>query len=184
MQGALSRYWTERASSFVECLLEGVEESLALEIIEYVESILQQRARADHVLNRMLRAPLRVPSDALILSKRAIGGGFGALGALLERLHSLQPLLGRLTEHWLSLTPEAFADLDSSQQDLWNQLVNESIILELLEAPDSSAFRSSVNKLVFVQTSPSSRGAIAGVARALSDRVFPSRSAPQSSVAG
>lgn len=144
-----SDYWTSRAQSLIICLIGGVSDSLAIEVLEHVESIIQSRCSANQLLNRLLIAPLKDSRRVGALAKCALGGGFATVGGLLDRIVDLQALLRRLIGMWLNLPAGEFADLPVSREAFWQNLAAQSLLTRLLEAADKPAFRTAWATLAF-----------------------------------
>ena len=168
-----SDYWTSRAQSLIICLIGGVSDSLAIEVLEHVESIIQSRCSANQLLNRLLIAPLKDSRRVGALAKCALGGGFATVGGLLDRIVDLQALLRRLIGMWLNLPAGEFADLPVSREAFWQNLAAQSLLTRLLEAADKPAFRTAWATLAFDEAGVPGRRAIIRLGNLLADTLYP-----------
>ena len=126
-------YWENRARSLVVCLIEGISDSLTVEVLDHLESVLQSHCASDKVLNRLLISPLKAPSRVGTLASVSLSNGFGAIGKLFDRLLDLQPLLRRLASAWLNLPALEFVDLPMSREVFWQDLAEQSLLTKLLD---------------------------------------------------
>jgi tetratricopeptide (TPR) repeat protein len=166
-------YWSRRLATWVICLLEGVSVDLERETLGCIEDALKARPITEELLNELLIAPLKQPDRATALAAQALGDGHAAIGAILERLHDLQPLLRRLVDTWLLVPNEYITELVSAQQALWLRVVREGVLIKLLEANTHEALRQSWNLLVFNEKLPAGRNAISQVGNWVAERLFP-----------
>ena len=174
VQQATTFYWLDRATSMIRCALAGVSRDLELEVLEYVEELLQTSASPTDVRSVLLVAPLKAPAAAQRLTQRALGANLSAVATLLDSLRDLQPLLSRLVEYWLSLPESMFGDLGRSRQDVWCGLAEEGALVRVIEAASRKAFSAEWNKQAFKEILPASRTAIARIGIELAEKLFPS----------
>jgi tetratricopeptide (TPR) repeat protein len=154
-------------------MIDGVSNSLAIEVLEHVEGILQSHCSVDDVLNRLLIAPLRDSQPVGRLAKLALSEGLATVGGLLDRLVDLQPLLRRLAETWLRLAATEFTDLPTSREAFWQNLSTSSLLTKLLDANGKTAFKNAWATLAFKEVSVSGRRAIIHIGNLLADAVYP-----------
>jgi tetratricopeptide (TPR) repeat protein len=180
-QSCTEDYWVSRSQSLIICLIQGVSDSLAIEVLEHIDSILQLHCSADKVLNRLLIAPLKAPGRAEVLAKLALAEGYATTGGILDRLVDLQPLLRRFVETWLNLPAEGFVDLPVSRETLWQDLATRRLLTRLLEATNKDAFTGIWATLALADTGVSGRGAIFDLGKQLADAIYPTsvRRAPR-----
>ena len=103
--------------------------------------------------------------------------GFAASADLFNRLHNFQPILGRLSGHWLQLPALSFSDLDIRKEELWLELVDTGSLSKLLEASSNREIKEIFGHLAFDRESVKAREALARLGKLLGDFVFPTASA-------
>ena len=173
IQSCTSDYWLSRVQSLIICLIEGVSDPLALEVLERVEEALQAHCSVDGVLGRLLVAPLRDSRRVEALAALALSNGFSAVAALLDRLADLQPLLRRFVARWLELPATEFVDLPVSREEFWQRLTGDSLLTRLLQAADHAAFSSTWLGLARVESAVVGRRAILHLGNLLARVLFP-----------
>lgn len=170
---ATDEYWLDRTVSLLCLAIGGLDEPLEREILEHVEELLSSRVSSEKALNRLLVAPLLDCGSLQKLIKTALYKGFSAIASLLEEMNDLQPLLRRLTDHWLALEDSFFARFSESRERIWATVVGGNIISKLLKANSKGDFVPVWNSLVFLFTTPESRLGVTCIGRELSQRLFP-----------
>ena len=174
LKTATCEYWLERSVSLLRLAIDGLEESLEREVLQHVEDLLRSRVSSEQALDRLLVAPLALPSSCVALAKSALSDGFSAVASILDELAQLQPLLHRLTDLWLALGETAFSDFPESREMLWATLVEKCGVKQLLKAGSGREFITKWNLLTFHFPKPQSRSGVNIIGQKLSRRLFPS----------
>jgi len=160
-----------RARLDIESSLSYPPEEVLLELLDRVERSLKLGLPRTRLLSFLLRAPLRrreAPRDA---AKRALAGGFAAVGGLLESLAEYQPRLSRIVGHWLELPELLFDGFPGGRYRLWSVGSASGALLSLVEAENRT--RLAQAQLLIDEPAPSGRFAVQRVFAALAERVFP-----------
>ena len=174
LKTASREYWLAQTVSLLRLAIVGLEESLEKEVLEHVEELLSSRVSSETVLDRLLVAPLAVPSSCVALAKSALSGGFSAVADILNELADLQTLLTRLTNLWLSIDEATFSHFSEPREMIWVTLVEKCGMKQLLNAGSGREFMSKWNLLVYNFPTPQSRAGVGILGKELSRRLFPS----------
>jgi tetratricopeptide (TPR) repeat protein len=149
LETATREYWLARTVSHLRMAIGGLEASLEVRVFESTEEILGSRVTSEDVLNRLLVAPLADPLSPVALAKSALSHGFSVVASVLDELVELQPLLRRLTDHWLGLPEELFSDMPESKEKIWLTLVEKHRLSDLLKSDNGDDFENKWNLLAF-----------------------------------
>lgn len=162
-----------RCLANVESCLGGVSSELEAELLAEVEDILKASGAHRQLLAMLLRAPL-VSLDCLEhMIHGCLSGGYGATAAILEQVRELQPHLQRLSDRWLSIPEECFTEVPGGRQEVWRMAVVSEIALQTMQASDFPATEKAWKQLVFDFSSPPERTAMAGIAKAVAQALWP-----------
>lgn len=173
LKTARDKYWVERSVSLILFTLEGLEETLTLEILEHVQEIFTKNQHyIDKTLDILLVAPLKQTTSAVSLSKLALSKGFPVIASLIDQLVELQPKIQGLTDAWLSIEEEEFGSLSETRQQIWTRVVKNCNLQQLLNATNLSEFSNNWNITAYHFHTPKSRSALSRLGKILSSKLY------------
>lgn len=170
---ATSKYWTYRATSYIQIIVEGLEDRFEKDAFEHVEDILQNYANPNDVLDQLLIAPLADPNLPSASIKRSLSLGYTVLASILDELVICQPLLNRFVNKWFALSDELFLPFSNQRGFIWQRVVDNCNFKELLGSDSRSAFLSLWHTLTFSFKTPTCIGGINKIGTELSKAIFP-----------
>jgi len=173
LETATREYWLARTVSHLRLAIGGLEKSLEKRVLEDIEENLSSRVSCEKVLNHLLIAPLVNPRSPVALAKSALSQGFAVVASILDGLVDLQPLLHKLTNHWLSLSEEVFSRFPESREMIWVAVVEKGRMRDLLKADSKHNFETEWNFLAWDFSIPKSRTGVSILGKELSSRLFP-----------
>ncbi len=166
------QFWLERCTSYARQLLCGIDESLADDVLEELESLCQTRVSAQALLNRLLVAELRCSEKPTKLAQRALANGLAAIARLFDALAESQPLLRRLISMWTSILDSHFTSLTITRQEVWVKLAEQGIMFDLLHSDSTRAFQGRWFSLL-TSIPIADRVGVQRVGRLLAERLHP-----------
>ena len=172
LKTATYEYWLSRTVSLLRLAIGGLEKTLEERVLENAEEILGSRVSSQKALDHLLVAPLADLSSPIALAKSALSYNFSAVASVLDELADLQPLLRRLTDHWLGLSETLFSHFES-RETIWMTLVEKHGMKQLLGAANARDFSTQWNLLAFYFPTSSSRSGLAKIGQELSFLLFP-----------
>jgi tetratricopeptide (TPR) repeat protein len=95
------------------------------------------------------------------------------VASLLDELRELQPLIKKLTDHWLGTDASDYSQLPVPKEEVWRTIVETSTIKQLLTAGGKSKFTSEWSNLAFNMQTPQSRIGVITLGQKLAERLFP-----------
>ncbi len=170
---ATREYWLARSVSLLRDVIGGLESSLEKRVLEHVEELFVSRVSSKRALNHLLVAPLIDPRSPLEPANSALSDGFSVVASVLDELADLQPLLHRLTDHWLDLPETLFSRFSESREMIWMTVVEKGDMKLLLKSANSTDFTNKWNLLVLHFAAAQSRLGVNDLGHALSQRLFP-----------
>ena len=170
---ASEEYWTSRAVSYLQLAIGGLDESLESGVLEHVEELAGSHSSSEKILNRLLIAPLARVDSLVPLAGSALSQGFTVVASLLDELRELQPLIKKLTDHWLGMDASDYSQLPVPKEEVWRTIVETSTIKQLLTAGGKGKFISEWNNLAFNLQTPQSRIGVITLGQKLAERLFP-----------
>ncbi len=173
LESATREYWLARTVSHLRSAIGGLEISLEKTVLEAAEEILDSRISSDDVLNRLLVAPLANSNSPVALAKSALSHGCSVVASVFDELADLQPLLRRLTDHWLDLPETDFSSFQVSKEMIWVTVVEKGGMKELLKSSSKHDFKAKWTLLVWNFPRPQSRTGVSLLGKELSCRLFP-----------
>ena len=171
-----SLFRLDRAASYAMILIAGTPVDLEFEILEYLEESLQTGVQFEALVDRLIVAPLSHPDRAASLAMSALSHNFAATALLYETVNDTQPLLRRLTSHWLNVPPDDLAEVGVRISDVWKLACSSGAVRKSLATTSRSSFESRWNAIALDETifpTPASRIAFIRVISELSARMFP-----------
>ena len=171
-----SLFRLDRAASYAMILIDGTPVDLEFEILECLEESLQTDIQVEALVDRLIVAPLRHPDRAASLAMSALSHNFAATALLYETIDDAQPLLRRLTSHWLNVPPNDLAEMGVRTSDVWKLACSSGAVRESLATTSRSSFERRWNAIALDETvfpTPASRIAFVRVVSGLSARMFP-----------
>lgn len=173
LETATREFWLARTASHLRLAIRGLEKPLEARVLESTEEILGSRVTSEDVLNRLLVAPLADPLSPVALATSALSHGFSVVASVLDELVELQPLLRRLTDHWLGLPEANFDSLPESKEMIWATVIEKVELRELLKTDNKRDFETKWTNLVWSFTRPQSRAGVSNLGKELSRRLYP-----------
>lgn len=173
LETATREYWLARTVSHLRLAIRGLEKPLETRVLESAEEILGSRVTSEDVLNRLLVAPLADPLSPVALAASALSHGFSLVASVLDGLVDQQPLLRRLTDHWLGLPEAVFGSLPESKEMIWVTVVEKGGMRELLRTSNKHDFEAKWILLVWNFRKTQSRTGVSILGKTLSRRLFP-----------
>lgn len=141
--------WNRRCVSLCRSLLTDLSAELADSLIEEIDDLLKAKCSSELILAQLLIAPLAHPGRAGDAAQIAASSAIMAVAALFDEANSLQPLLKRLANAWLSLPLSLFKDFDFTPKHWWTEIANRGYLLKLLRAPTRQRFSLEWNNILF-----------------------------------
>lgn len=166
-------YWLARSVSLIRDVIGGLESSLEKRVLEHVEELFGSRVSSERALNHLLVAPLIDPHSPLEPAKSALSYGFSLVASVLDELADLQPLLHRLTDHWLDLSETVFSRFSESREMIWMTVVEKRDVKPLLKSTNRADFTNKWNLLALHFATAQSRLGVNNLGYVLSQRLFP-----------
>ena len=166
-------YWLARSVSLIRDVIGGLESSLEKRVLEHVEELFGSRVSSERALNHLLVAPLIDPRSPLEPAKSALSYGFSLVASVLDELADLQPLLHRLTDHWLDLSETVFSRFSESREIIWMTVVEKGDVKPILKSTNRADFTNKWNLLALHFATAQSRLGVNNLGYVLSQRLFP-----------
>lgn len=170
---ATQDYWLARSVSLIRDVIGGLETSLEKRVLEHVEELFGSRVSSERALNHLLVAPLLDAHSPLEPAKSALSYGFSLVASVLDELADLQPLIHRLTDHWLDLPEILFSCFSESREMIWMTVVEKGDVKPLLKSMNRADFTNKWNLLALYFATARSRLGVNNLGYALSQRLFP-----------
>lgn len=172
MKNVISEYWVEQIASLLRLAIVGIEKSFELRVLEQVEESLVTDVSSEKLINQLLVAPLLKKDSCVSLTESALSKGFVSTAGILDELLDLQPLLQKLTDHWLLLGNDLFSGISEPREAIWLTLVDKCLIKKLLRVDSKRDFKKEWSNLLFYFPSPSTISGINTLGSELSNRLF------------
>jgi tetratricopeptide (TPR) repeat protein len=153
-----------------------LEEQLSLELLSQVDERMTKGLKQEKVLSQLLVAPIELRGRVDELVALALSNGLGAIANLLSAFSDAQPMLSRITMHWLTLSESCFEGFEGGRQQLWVNCCERCINCRLVRATSNDALKNAFGALALALRSTTQRLVVARVAERLSNAVFPTDS--------
>jgi len=173
LSDARERYRRTRSYSLSLCLLEGLSSPLETAVQRELETLLLTHAEGKILLNILVRLPLCNPSRAAAVAQSARESHLRVVSSVFDNLHRAQVPLQRLLSAWEQLPLQVFADASTSQTDLWQELIDQRILHDLVTAPSSREFAESWNVAIGKRRPGKGQAALVSLRDLLTERLFP-----------
>ena len=156
----------------IESCLAGVSEPLALQLLTECEELLVT-VRHREALSRLAKSPLRRVEPLTSVAELALSAGLASTASLLDELREIQAPLRRLADAFLGLPVDLFGDVGQGRGHIWRLAVRAGVVLRTALSTQPDDVRQAWSGLVFNGAQPQERIAIAAVARALAEKLWP-----------
>lgn len=174
LQNIKTEYWLNRAASYFRIAIEGIEDSVEKEILEYIEELISTRDISNKVIDRLLIAPFKNPEILQDLSKKSLSYGFAVTASIFDELLEYQPQLNRFVAIWLEMPRDVFKNFTESKEIMWQKIVEDIGIMQFLKAEGKNDFVKLWNPFVFSDFSePKSCSGWNMLGQAISNSLFP-----------
>lgn len=137
-----------------------------------IEDLISGYVSINDVIQKMIVAPFKSPERIKECAMLALSDGYAAAASLLNKLHDLQPLLGRLSHAWLSLPIDHFFNGGITKQKWWAQLYESGDLLKIIEASNERGVKNIFGMIAFNYQQPRERESVASIGNDLSSRLF------------
>jgi len=126
-------------------------QSLTRDLLEEIDSILQNELPAETYIDRLLLAPLRQPTCMKLLQQDSSGLGLTALVACFEEVLTLQELLTSFVDSWIDAVSELICSGESETNGsrVWRLINSTGIIRSLLHAGNRHEFQEDWTSILF-----------------------------------
>lgn len=182
IEKASNEYWTERVVSLIQECLSGHESDLQYKILKHVDELLSTRVSSEHIIDRLLIAPLLDKYALKTISKFSLSNGFTVVASILDNLSELQPLIKRFSTIWLNLSNDMFKNFSIKKEEIWLRIIKKGKISNLIKTDDRKSFLNQWNSLAFHFNNPQDRIGVQNIGDSFADSLYPYQLSKEKSI--